>query len=162
MNLNSAGGDNIIINDIDIYEQQSTNFIKTFSFTQIQSSGFDKPLEFRPLLKYADSDVSFSIDYTLRILNQNNGFQIVKKASTTSYNVKKSAEKFKILFHFPPPGQPPCPDPLPPPAPHPGPASATPTWSRCTNMARAPASGACTACSPASRSLSPSTASPPP
>lgn len=89
MNLNSAGGDNIIINDIDIYEQQSTNFIRTFSFTQIQSSGFDKPLEFRPLLKYADSDVSFSIDYTLRILNQKNGFQIVKKASTTSYNVKK-------------------------------------------------------------------------
>lgn len=97
MNLNSAGGDNIIINDIEVYEQISTNFIRTFSFTQIQTSGFDKPLEFRPLLKYADSAVSFSIDYTLRIFDQTNGFQIIKKASTTSYNVKKYGKQIERI-----------------------------------------------------------------
>ena len=37
----------------------------------------------------------------------------------------------------------------------PGPASATGTWNRSTNMARAPASGGCTACSPRPKCRSP-------
>jgi len=87
--LNASGGDYVVINDIDVYEQVGTDFLLSFSFSQVQQSGFDGPLEFRPILKYAGSAVSFSIDYTVRIFNRVNAFQITRRASTTSFNVRK-------------------------------------------------------------------------
>ena len=87
--LNAAGGDYIIINDIDVYEQVGLDNLLSFSFSQIQQGGYDSPLEFRPILKYADTAVSFSVDYTVRIFNKLNAFQLIRRASTTSFNVRK-------------------------------------------------------------------------
>jgi hypothetical protein len=86
LNIN---GDFVVINDIDIYEQVGLENILTFSFSQVQSSGFDGPLEFRPILKYAGTAVSFSIDYSVRVYNRDNGYQIIRRATTTSFNPRK-------------------------------------------------------------------------
>ena len=87
--LNDAGGDYVVINDIEVYEQVGLDNILTFSFSQVQSSGFDGPLDFRPIIKYASSAVTFSVDYSFRIYNKTNGFQMIRRASTTSFNPRK-------------------------------------------------------------------------
>jgi len=87
--LNDAGGDYVVINDIEVYEQVGLDSILTFSFSQVQSAGFDGPLDFRPIIKYASSAVTFSIDYSFRIYNKTNGFQMIRRASTTSFNPRK-------------------------------------------------------------------------
>lgn len=97
--LNASGGDYVLINDIDLYEQVGTENVLTFSFTQLQTGGFDAPLEFRPIVKYADSAVTFSIDYSVRIYNKSNGFQIIRRASTTSFNPRKYGKQLdKIML----------------------------------------------------------------
>lgn len=87
--LNAAGGDHVVINDLVVYEQVGSESFSTFSFSQIQTAGFEEALEWRPILKYADTAVAFSIDYTCRIYNRENGFQMIRKASVTSYNPRK-------------------------------------------------------------------------
>lgn len=95
--LNAAGGDYVVINDIDIYEQVGMDNLLTFSFSQVQLNGFDGPLEYRPVLKYAGSAVSFSVDYVVRIFNRNNGFQLIRRASVTSFNPRKYGKQLEKI-----------------------------------------------------------------
>lgn len=95
--LNAAGGNNVVINDIDQYEQVGSEQILTFSFSQLQVSSFDKPLEFRPIVKFADSAVAFSLDYTVRIFNRENGFQLIRRSSTTSFSPKKYGKELERI-----------------------------------------------------------------
>jgi hypothetical protein len=99
--LNSMGGSYVIIHQIDVIEQIDTRFATTFSFTQIQSGSFDEPLTFRPILKYAGISPSFSLEYTIRVYNTENGYQILKKSYTTSYNPTKygkNTERIGLSF----------------------------------------------------------------
>jgi hypothetical protein len=95
--LNASGGDYVVLNDLDVYEQVGLEEISTYSFTQAQLGGFNAPLEFRPLLKYADSAVTFSIDYTVRIYNRENGFQIIRRSSVTSFNPRKYGKNIEKI-----------------------------------------------------------------
>ena len=95
--LDAAGGNYVVINDIDIYEQVGAENLLTSSFSQVQQGGFDGPLEFRPIVKYAESAVTFSIDYTVRIFNRDNGFQLIRKASTTSFSPKKYGKQLEKI-----------------------------------------------------------------
>lgn len=97
VDLNSGGGDYVLINDIEVWEQIGTENISTFSFSQLQVSGFDKPIEWRPIIKYADVAVTFSIDYTVRLYNRQNGFQIIRRASTTCFNPKKYGKELERI-----------------------------------------------------------------
>lgn len=99
--LNSMGGSYVVIHQIDVIEQIDTRFVTSFTFTQIQNGSFDEPLTFRPILKYAGISPSFSIEYTARVYNTENGYQIVKTSSTTSYNPAKygkNTEKIGLSF----------------------------------------------------------------
>jgi hypothetical protein len=87
--LNSQGGNHVIIHQLDVTEQIDTRFIVTNTFTQVQSGGYEEPMLFRPILKYAGISPSFSIDYTARIYNTENGYQIIKTSSVTSFNPAK-------------------------------------------------------------------------
>lgn len=95
--LNASGGSHIVINDIDVYEQVGLENLLTYSFSQVQQGDFDQPLEYRPLVKYAESSVAFHIDYTVRIFNRENGYQIIRKASATSYNPKKYGKNIEKI-----------------------------------------------------------------
>jgi tetratricopeptide (TPR) repeat protein len=57
-----------------------------------QTSNYDDPILFRPIILNSANAVSFSIDYTLRIYNRSDGTQIIKKARITSFDVKKYHE----------------------------------------------------------------------
>jgi hypothetical protein len=95
--LNAAGGNYAVINDIDVYEQVGLENFMTSSFSQVQLGEFDQPLEFRPLIRYADTAVSFSIDYTVRIFNRENGYQLIRKSSTTSFYPKKYGKNIEKI-----------------------------------------------------------------
>jgi hypothetical protein len=87
--LNRQGGNYAVVHQINVIEQTGLDYTTTFSFTQVQYSGFDGPLYFRPILKYAGSATSFSLEYTMRVYNRDNGYQIMRTASLTSYNPRK-------------------------------------------------------------------------
>jgi hypothetical protein len=91
--LNASGGDYVVINDLVVYEQVGVDSLSTFSFSQIQTDGFEESLNWRPILKYPEHAVAFSIDYTCRIYNRSNGFQMIRKASVTSYNPRKYGKR---------------------------------------------------------------------
>lgn len=97
LELNSEGGNYVVINQIDVTEQVGFNFVNTFSFMNMQEKDFDQPAIFRPILKYADVSPSFSIDYTVRIYNKENAFQIIKKASLSSYYPKKYGKNLERI-----------------------------------------------------------------
>jgi hypothetical protein len=85
-NLNAQGGNYVILHQISVVEQVGTDFIVTNSYTQMQNSNYNEPVTFRPILKYAGSSPSFSIDYTGTVYNMETGYQIIKTASITSFN----------------------------------------------------------------------------
>lgn len=97
LELNSEGGNYVVINQIDVTEQVGFNFVNTFSFMNMQTKDFDQAATFRPILKYADVSPSFSIDYTVRIYNTENAFQIIKTASVSSYYPKKYGKNLERI-----------------------------------------------------------------
>jgi len=103
--LNDAGGDWVVINQLDLYEQLGINFVKTFSMSSLQETAFDAPAAFRPIVRNAALAISYSIDYTMRLMNRINGQEIVRKATFASTDPKKygpSLQRINVLEGFTP------------------------------------------------------------
>ncbi len=81
--ISTVGDDIMVLFDVDIFEQVGLSEIKTFTTTYTQYEDFDTPIVFRPVIINANVAVNFSIDVTMRIWNQTNNTQIVKRASLT-------------------------------------------------------------------------------
>lgn len=97
--LNSVAGNKFyIIHDLRILEQQGASFVQTGAFSTIQQKDYGSPQIFRPVLQFADSSVSFSIEYTVRLYNQTNGRSIFKQSTMTSFNVGKYGKKSLSLY----------------------------------------------------------------
>jgi len=82
----------VILHDITVYEQLAGSggtslLTQQYSFTQ--TGGFSEPNYFRPILKNADIDASYMIQYTCRLMNRMDGTQIIRKASFASQDPKK-------------------------------------------------------------------------
>ena len=78
-----SGDDIMVMFDVDVFEQIGTSNTKTFSTTYSQYEDFDTPIVFRPVIINSNIAVNFSIDVTMRIWNQTDNTQIVKRASIT-------------------------------------------------------------------------------
>jgi hypothetical protein len=89
--------DYIVIHDLKIFEQVGNSYIKSAELTTIQESDFDKPMEYRPIIKNANKAFSFTIDYTLRLYNKADSTQILRLSSVSSYNAKKWGRKLAKL-----------------------------------------------------------------
>lgn len=103
--LNSVGGNWSLIHSYTINEQIGPDIIKTADVTQFQNDNFDQPLLVRPVILNSAIAFSFSIDYTLRLYNSNDGTQIIRKSSITSYEPKKygkQLEKINVNREFTP------------------------------------------------------------
>jgi len=81
--ISDANSNWVIIHQINVYEYTAHGgVIKSSSITTYQQDEFDSPNLFRPIIKNAGVAVSFSMDYMVRLLNQSNGEQIIRTAST--------------------------------------------------------------------------------
>lgn len=90
----------VIIHEISVYEQlagigNTSLLTQKFSFTQ--DGDFSIPNYFRPILRNADIDASYVIQYTCRLNNRMDGTQIIRKASFASQDPKKYGLKFTRL-----------------------------------------------------------------
>jgi hypothetical protein len=87
--LNSSGGDYVVFHEISVTEQIGTTFTQTSFQVYTQTTDFDDPILFRPIIKNANTAVSFSINYVLRLYNKADATQIIKNAKLTSFATQK-------------------------------------------------------------------------
>jgi hypothetical protein len=89
LNAESGGLDNIVFHEINVSEQIDTIFTKTSTQVFTQTTQFNEPILFRPIILNSAVAASFTINYVLRIYNRANNTQIIKQAKLTSFDVKK-------------------------------------------------------------------------
>jgi hypothetical protein len=87
--LNSSGGQYVVFHEISVTEQIGTTFTQTSFQVISQDNDFDEPVLFRPIIKNANTAVSFSINYVLRLYNKADATQIIKNANLTSFDAQK-------------------------------------------------------------------------
>ena len=79
----------VLIHEINVYEVIGSNVLLTQKYNFTQDSDFEEPNFFRPILKNADIDSYFYIDYFCRLTNRMDGTQIIRKCSFSSNHPKK-------------------------------------------------------------------------
>lgn len=90
--INTSSDDIIVMYEVEVYEQVGISQIKTFDTTFTQVLDFDTPITFRPVIMNGNVAVNFSIDVTMRIVNETDNTQIVKRASVTFDRAAKYAK----------------------------------------------------------------------
>jgi hypothetical protein len=81
--IRTSQDDISVFYDIEVFEQVGVSNIRTASASFTQYEDFDTPILYRPIIQNANTAVNFSIDVTMRIYNQTDNTQIVKRASLT-------------------------------------------------------------------------------
>lgn len=105
INLLNETGQWVVINQLTVYEQVGTNFVKTSDVTILQEDNFDQPSVYRPVLRNAAAVYSYSIEYIMRLVNKVNNKEIVRRSNFSSTDPKKygyQLEKINALEGFRP------------------------------------------------------------
>jgi len=98
LNQISATSDDIVVMfDVDIFETLGVAEIKTFQTSYTQYEDFNTPIVFRPVIINSNIASSFSIDVTMRIWNQTDNTQIVKRASLSINQAAKYGKRLNKL-----------------------------------------------------------------
>jgi len=79
----------VLIHEISVYENLPGSNVLAQRYSFVQDANFGLPNVFRPVLKNSDIAVSYSIEYTCRLMNRMDGTQIIRKASFASTDPKK-------------------------------------------------------------------------
>jgi hypothetical protein len=95
--LNSSGYDFILLHDLTVFEyvwdgSSTYNWIKTDDLQISQTTDYDLPNYFRPIIKNG-SAISFKIDYVVRLYNRNDNSQVWKSSSMISSSAAKYGRK---------------------------------------------------------------------
>jgi hypothetical protein len=99
---NSLGNIYYVINDIELREQVGLRQITTQKIQVLQSTDFNAPQVYRPVVLNPKA-TSFTISYTLRLVNKNSNVSILRIATMTSTEVDKYGPGLKriSLLHQP-------------------------------------------------------------
>ena len=95
--LNSAGGNYVLFHEITLSEQIGVNFIQTNNQIVSQTTDFNTPILYRPIVLNSGIAASFAINYVLRLYNRSDNSQIIKNARLTSFDVKKYGRRLMKL-----------------------------------------------------------------
>ena len=95
--IRTSSDDIVVIYDVDVFEQIGTAQIKSYTTTFTQYESFNDPIKFRPVINQANIAVNFSIEVTMRIYNQTDNTQIVKRASLTIDQAARYGKKLSAL-----------------------------------------------------------------
>ena len=95
--IQTSSDDIVVMYDVDVFEQIGTSQIKTQTSQFTQYESFNDPIRFRPVITRSNQAVNFSLDVTMRIYNQTDNTQIVKRASLTINEAKKYGKRLSSL-----------------------------------------------------------------
>jgi len=95
--IQTSSDDIIVMYDVDIFEQIGTAQVKSYTSQFTQYEDFNTPIKFRPVINQANIAVNFSIEVTMRIYNQTDNTQIVKRASLTIDQAARYGKKLSAL-----------------------------------------------------------------
>jgi hypothetical protein len=97
LNRRNPLNDYIIAHELTIFEQIGSSFVKSSRLAFFQEEDFDEANLFRPVLKNANTAVTMSVDYIVRLVNRLNGEQIIREASLIIPSPKKYGKKLLKL-----------------------------------------------------------------
>jgi len=83
---NSIGNSYYVDNKIETLEQIGAALLLTSTFNSIQTTAYDVPNLYRPIVRYSANASSFTIKYTMTLVNSKDQSRIVRIASFTSNN----------------------------------------------------------------------------
>jgi len=86
---NSIGNQYYIQNNIEVLELIGTALIQTSNFYTIQTNGYDIPNLYRPIIRNAGIAASFTLRYTMTLVNSADQSRVTRIASYTSNNPAK-------------------------------------------------------------------------
>ena len=92
-----TGGNVTVLHEILIEEQISTNWFEVDNITRLQTSDFNEPMRFRPVLPNAHVSISFRINYTLRVIEQATGGQTIRTGQLINNKPNKYGKKLNRL-----------------------------------------------------------------
>ena len=95
--IQTSSDDIIVMFDVDVFETIGVSEVKTFQTTYTQYDDFNTPIVFRPVIINSNIASSFSIDVTMRIWNQTDNTQIVKRASLSINQAAKYGKRLNKL-----------------------------------------------------------------
>lgn len=95
--LRETLGNYVVIHELTITEQVGFSEVYNASNVILQREDFNQPSLYRPILKNSDTSFSFSIDYVMRLTNEDNGTQIIRTASVTSFEPKRFGKSIAKL-----------------------------------------------------------------
>ena len=93
----NQNGNWVVAHNIRVVEQIGVNRKTTTNYTSLQDADFGLPNIFRPIVINADIAFSFSIDYTMRLFNTENGEQVIRTVSITSNQPKKYGQNLEKI-----------------------------------------------------------------
>jgi hypothetical protein len=83
---NSIGNSYFISHQIQVVEQIGASFIETSRFESIQTTAYDVPNYYRPIVKNAGVAASFSLRYTMSLVNNKDQSRVIRVGTYTSTN----------------------------------------------------------------------------
>jgi hypothetical protein len=83
---NSIGNSYYVDNKIETLEQIGAALLLTSTLNSIQTTAYDVPNLYRPIVRYSANASSFTIKYTMTLVNSKDQSRIVRIASFTSNN----------------------------------------------------------------------------
>ena len=86
---NSIGNQYYIQNDIQVLELIGTALVQTANFYTVQTNGYDIPNLYRPIIRNAGVAASFTLRYTMTLVNSADQSRVTRIASYTSNNPAK-------------------------------------------------------------------------
>jgi len=95
--ITSTSDDITVLFDVDVFENIGTTEVKTFQTTYTQYEDFNTPIISRPVIVNSNVASSFSIDVTMKIWNQTDNTQIVKRASLSINQAAKYGKRLSKL-----------------------------------------------------------------
>jgi len=97
LNRRNPLNDYIIAHELTIFEQIGSSFVKSSRLAFFQEENFDEANLFRPVLKNANTAITMSIDYIVRLVNRLNGDQVIREGSLIIESPKKYGKKLLKL-----------------------------------------------------------------
>lgn len=84
---NSIGNSYYLQHSIEVLEQVGAALLNTSNFNTIQTTAYDVPNLFRPIVRYPQVSVSFTLRYTMTLVNNKDQSRLIRISTYTSNDV---------------------------------------------------------------------------